>query len=348
MRSLVLLLAILATSGCAGLSVRRLDPGTPHAQGPVGERVSLPLPAFLVKPKADGSLEVVKRVDLPDPTNTFAIDGWSVLARHTLVIKTDNGVLTQVRWNPDTTAVVSQAAKSAGNVAAEIVKAQHAEAKAAAAETKAQADAAAAAKKAKEKALHAARIDVEQKRIALEAARASGDSDRIYDAQVAYDQAQANLKAIEDAPPGVFNEPGKQAQRLAGWIPGPILFVIDETTDEKGQEHVRLVPAAEQQRATGRCDVSEELAVTATRLGSGDIPTIDVTFQCSIDHVQSFRLLDQAGNPVTAVSVQPRATDHHVLEIGLPKQVLAGQYRLQLTLSDGTVLRAARVRITVP
>jgi hypothetical protein len=118
-RALLNALILAATAcayGCTTCDVTKVDPTTPPASAPVGVQYSLPKPFLQVTPAGDGSVSV-NVIYLPDPNNTYAVNAKSYMAAHTLEVALDNtGVITKVNFAPDTSAVASQAATSAGNV----------------------------------------------------------------------------------------------------------------------------------------------------------------------------------------------------------------------------------------
>src|SRR5262249_9411307 len=246
MWTLKLLLWTVLLTGCTEVCVKQIDPMTPFADGPVGQRFALPVPAFVVTPTGDGGVKL-DRQDLPDPANTFAIDGWSVLAQHKLNVEVKNGILAEIRWAPDSSAVLGQAVSATGDVMSEAVKAQR------------------TTEKSDTDSVRSAELDVAQARAEYEATKKAfgADSDEAKKAKIELEKAerklavlrrQTGLADVSNDPTlrALYNDPTKTDQIKAfDTAPGPAIFVlvVDEKTgrprlvpskDEGGQQQVRV------------------------------------------------------------------------------------------------------------
>ena len=111
LRGILGCVAVLVLSACSTkIDVRKVketDRKTP------GIRYALPKPVLTVTPQADGG--VVGAWDyLPDADNTYAIEASSVWASHKLEVAVADGLLTELTYNPDATAVATGAVDSLG------------------------------------------------------------------------------------------------------------------------------------------------------------------------------------------------------------------------------------------
>jgi len=122
--SLLIFLGV-ALSGCSGTKVTKVD--GPGDRSTKGIRYRLPQPYLLVTPKSNGTMTVTE-VYLPDDNNIYAVTSQTFLAKHKFQIDVLNGLLTGVTSNVNNAEVISEATTSAGQIAAEIIKAQSANA----------------------------------------------------------------------------------------------------------------------------------------------------------------------------------------------------------------------------
>lgn len=175
----------LPLAGCiTTYSVKKIDPSTDAG----GIRYSLPKPYLMVTPKGDGTIDVEVKY-FPDLANTYAITAKSYFAKHKLSVSLQDGLLTAVTFDTDSTGVASQLIESGASVKAERLKA---EAEAAKAEAAKEAEAQAAVVAA-EKALRAAQAELQ----ALLANNAPENEIRAARVKVAV--AEANLAAAQEA-----------------------------------------------------------------------------------------------------------------------------------------------------
>lgn len=115
----------LVLSGCACLTVTKLSPVTDIISATKGQRFSLPRPYIQVTPKEDGSISA-DIVYLPDPEHSYAVSSFSIFANDILEVYTADGIVTQINWMGDSSAVVADAIASAGTVASGILQAEQA------------------------------------------------------------------------------------------------------------------------------------------------------------------------------------------------------------------------------
>lgn len=88
-----------------------------------GTRYYLPQPFIVARPQSDGSLDVTVEY-LPDPTEQYAVCSWSALATHQLSLKLDKGMLSEVNWVADSSAVAAEGVKAAGEVRKTAIEAE--------------------------------------------------------------------------------------------------------------------------------------------------------------------------------------------------------------------------------
>jgi hypothetical protein len=121
---LAICIALMLTS-CADLTVTHV---TDQNNATVkGQRYYLPKPVIIAASQADGTVAV--SIDyLPDRSHEYAIDTDSKFAAYTYQVATDiRGLLTEVEFKADTTAVGQQLAASAGTTAAQLANYQSAQ-----------------------------------------------------------------------------------------------------------------------------------------------------------------------------------------------------------------------------
>lgn len=80
--------------GCiTEINVNKVLKDTATAGKENGYYYSLPIPYVVVKPKGDGTMDVVVEY-LPDPDHQYAVSGWTFLSSQTLTVEVeDNGLL---------------------------------------------------------------------------------------------------------------------------------------------------------------------------------------------------------------------------------------------------------------
>jgi hypothetical protein len=119
-----LILAIfseVALLSCTTITVKSVN----KEEKAAGMQYSLPKPFILFKPYSTGSGKyTVETIYLPDEARTYAIAAHSLLAKHKLHVKTQNGLLTQVIWNPDSGEIAKKAVETAASLADETLKAK--------------------------------------------------------------------------------------------------------------------------------------------------------------------------------------------------------------------------------
>jgi hypothetical protein len=113
----------IITIGCTEIKVRRIDVDDAKTTMVSGIRYSLPKPFIRVTPKPDGGVDVDVAY-LPDGDSTYAINASSKLADHTLNVTLENGMLKNLQFKGDTTAVPTQAAQTASNATTKTIEAQ--------------------------------------------------------------------------------------------------------------------------------------------------------------------------------------------------------------------------------
>ena len=97
MRILISLCAVFLLTACSTLTVAKVDPDDTKTSG---VRFSLPRSFLQVTPKGDGTIDV-SVIYLPDPDATFAAEGASYFATHTLDLQVSDGLLTVATWKED-------------------------------------------------------------------------------------------------------------------------------------------------------------------------------------------------------------------------------------------------------
>ena len=93
--------------------------GVEKVNGPTDEkkglRFALPAPFLLVTPRPDGGIDVEVKY-FPDPENEYAIHTWSLMSAYTLEVNLEGGLLKDVTYKPNDSAVVARLVESAGKV----------------------------------------------------------------------------------------------------------------------------------------------------------------------------------------------------------------------------------------
>lgn len=117
----VSLLFGLLLPACASVTVTKITPNT-DTSNVKGQRFNLPRPYIQVIPQGDGSI-VADIVYLPDPDHAYAVRSSSRFSSDSLEVVIDAGLLKSLNWSGDSSAVVSQAITSAGNVASGVIQA---------------------------------------------------------------------------------------------------------------------------------------------------------------------------------------------------------------------------------
>jgi hypothetical protein len=303
------------TCGCTTFDVKKVNPDTPAELAPQGVKYSLPKPFLQMTPSGDGSV-TCNVVYLPDPDNTYAVSAESYMAAHTLELTLDSsgsGILTKVNFNPDTSAVASQAATSAGNVASafETAATQRATAEqtklATAEQAVLQAQATVEADQAKldkiiqlNQAGANPKIDENQPRIDLAVAEAALRSAQNALANLKFGSGNAGgggpmpAKAPPPPPPG-------QGKVQPNWVKvyGPVLYSI--TATPAGGVKLTPVPlkkvAQRQYYTTTRPSADATSApptispITPVSLTGNPSPQFDITLSKSIIGISGFGLV---------------------------------------------------------
>ncbi len=88
----------------------------PDDKATPGIRYALPVPFLVLTPRNDGGVDVAVKY-LPDPDNEYAVRTWSLFSNYTLDLALEGGLLSQVTYKPNTTAVASQLVQTAGSLA---------------------------------------------------------------------------------------------------------------------------------------------------------------------------------------------------------------------------------------
>lgn len=105
---------VLALSSCATVvSVRHVT--EKNDEKVCGTRYYLPQPFVVASPQSDGSLDVTVEY-LPDTSQQYAVCAWSVFSAHELSLRLDQGMLSEVNWIADSSAVAAEAVKAAGEI----------------------------------------------------------------------------------------------------------------------------------------------------------------------------------------------------------------------------------------
>jgi hypothetical protein len=117
----LLSLTIIALSGCTTMMG-----GGKATENSKGLRYYLPAPHIILTPKSDGTVTVeVKYV--PDPNNAYTLNLKSYFSNSTFDITTNNGMLTSINLNSDTSAVPSSAITAIETLKKEDLKTKDAE-----------------------------------------------------------------------------------------------------------------------------------------------------------------------------------------------------------------------------
>lgn len=116
-------LFIMISAGCTSITVTKVDPQKNIGSRESGQRFSLPRPYIQVTPQTDGSI-TADIIYLPDPDHTYAIDSWAFIASNSLEVAVDGGIIKSVNWTGDSSAALQAAVTSAGNVASGIIQAE--------------------------------------------------------------------------------------------------------------------------------------------------------------------------------------------------------------------------------
>lgn len=244
MRFMVLLAlcVVTLTTACTSLTVQKVDP---YGQGD-GFRYSLPRPFVIATPMADGTVEY--RVEmLPDESRTYAIRSEAILSSQDLLVKLNRGLLTELKWLDDSSAVASQLATSAGEVETAKTKAETEASKAAAAKTE-ELDG-----EISKAALELSQAEAELK--LLEGPPAEGTDAQRLAAKVALKKAEAKLNALRARrhPDSSVVGTGASLNSITEGDGiqsafGPVIFRVVETLDRDGEPKGLTLEAVEDQR----------------------------------------------------------------------------------------------------
>ncbi len=370
MRAALTMLLAIGLAGCTMVSVKKVDV---YGKGK-GVRYSLPKPFIVVTPKSDGTLDV--RVEmLPDPTHTYAVHAKSFLAQHDLQLKISKGLLTEVEWTRDSSAVAAEAAKAAGAVAKAREDAEIALLKAEREKADEIADEERKAVAALEALLSTARVDEAVAEAEYEATPTT-PKDKKDAAKLKWDAAKARRKALEkelglvsvsrgliagrvladDEPDEPDEAPSQKPLQPAKFkeVPGPLLLQIVET--RTGDEHrLMLRPAAAQTdfgvyRVKGTKEkkkpsgADEPFKLDKTELGVITTQESFVETNKEFDTVEGFATNPRLGQPV--VDGKPTITRESSKKVKIafatdnPRQSghATGSFNLELTFKKGDVV----------
>ena len=238
---------ILMPLGCTSITVTKIAPGRPadkdNTKSQVaGQRFSLPRPYIQVTPQPDGSI-TADIIYLPDPDHTYAIDSWAFLASDTLDLTTDSGIIKSVNWSGDSSAAVQASITSAGNVASGILQA----------EQKKQSD-----QRAKEetaiKAVTDAQLALDQAQadLAIVLATPNAAVGDVLKARYALSDATLKLQATKDAL-GKLKTGLAAADKPASGdgIYGPKLFAIQEQALTDNQTRLKIMTVTQTRNEIG-------------------------------------------------------------------------------------------------
>lgn len=251
-------LALATLSGCASwVDGDRWTKENPKQ----GFHYFLPVASFKATPQAGGTVKFEKQL-LPDPDEHYVLRPGSFLAAYRFEIKTTDGLLTSVQFNPNATAVAAAAAKATGDLGKAYFDAAQAKKTAdAAAETKAN-EAAVSAQLEYEVA--AAKLD------ALEAAKAAGrpvTEQALLEAELAKAAARAKAEAARRSAGlgALMNAPAPKAGEAFAKAQGPVLYRLAWHKDAKRFFFV----ASDQFQADTTAPPATEVALSARIKGSG-------------------------------------------------------------------------------
>jgi hypothetical protein len=192
------LIAVLATLPALGGCVSTLS-SVPATETARGLRYALPQPVLQVTPQADGTM-AVEVLYLPDPNNTYAVTATSLLGGYTLEVKTKEGLLESVTFNPDSSGVAEQAINAYGDIRKGQIDAGAAAEKAATTKADEKAKAAEAAAQALADQKTAVDIAVAKRDKLLELRGQGVDiGDALTAAELAIVEAQQKLIALQSA-----------------------------------------------------------------------------------------------------------------------------------------------------
>lgn len=303
----------------------------------------LPAPHLYLSPQADGSVVVEVR-HLPDPSNAYTLRLDSYLSNATFEVTTNNGLLTTVNLDADTSGV----AASAVAAATDIRKARMTADQAKEAARKTQEEAKRTAVKTAAEAVAAQREKVElleaKQKFFKDSPPNPGSSVELQALDLEVLQERLKLKHLEarlgltkDASTSAFNDPGQGAPSAEGIAYGPVLFRM--LPEGKG---VKLVAVNDQ-------------IVLAPPEGSSRVTATPARIVIRKDAVQRDAIINFS-NPVkvtagstkvmnpalggSAVPVVPSdrlesslGADSKQLTIKLPSDLQAGRYRIDVEVT---------------
>lgn len=119
---------LLVFSSCTSITVEPISPDTqisPDSDTKViqGQRFSLPRPYIQMKIQDDGTHKA-EILYLPDPEHTYAVDSFNFFANAKLDVTTKDEMLTVLNWTGDSSAVLADTLKSAGDIAKSVLEAK--------------------------------------------------------------------------------------------------------------------------------------------------------------------------------------------------------------------------------
>jgi hypothetical protein len=107
--------AILVLSGCTTTMS-----GSPIANSKPGIRYSLPAPHIFMNPQPDGTVTVEVKY-LPDPNNTYTLNIDSYFSSATFEVQMNNGMLTKLSLDTDSSAIPNKAIATADEIQKQII-----------------------------------------------------------------------------------------------------------------------------------------------------------------------------------------------------------------------------------
>lgn len=329
-----------------------------------GFRYALPIPVLKVTPQADGTM-AVEVFYIPDPKNTYVLQAKSIVGAYTLEVKTNQGLLDTVTFNPDATGVADQAISSYGDIQKAKVDA------------KAQADKDAAAKADdKAKAAAAAAQAIKDAQTTLDVATAKRDKlvalnvtgDQLVAAELAIVDASTRLDALKaeaqaSATSSAMNKAANKASAFdqAGakfdTAAGPVFYRLEPDATTPGK--VNLVDFVQLNEKTAKPvtpgppppDLAYSMVgASVIRPGKNGLTfkvKINRTFK-SIDHSSVKLTADTPGPTLRPVTVD--LSDDGGLLVTLDDHQAPGAYHLAFTLildKDGKTAEADPVGFEV-
>jgi hypothetical protein len=108
------IIAAASVMGCTRLPVTKVS-SSPDVSKIAGIRYSLPRTFLSLVPQMDGTV-TADSTFLPDEASTYAVNAFSIASTHSLAVKVDGGLLKEVDWQPDPTALPAGAIGAASEL----------------------------------------------------------------------------------------------------------------------------------------------------------------------------------------------------------------------------------------